>query len=183
MSMIQTATATALSARSAEAALVAAIHGAADALDGIGRDPLVESLSRLTEAAANAQARLRAGRMRAASLLFEAIGGFEEFEQELAPVVEPVVVAELPAPAPLVEPEPVVVQVTEAPAPVADEVVTATAANGPVEAEGDEPVPTGAENYPSFAGAPMTAEEHAAETACGSAQPPTKGRGRGRKGK
>jgi hypothetical protein len=77
--MNQTINATVNAAKSAEVVLVDAIHGAADALDQIARDPVANALARLRDAAADAQARLDAGRMLARSALLEALAGFEGF--------------------------------------------------------------------------------------------------------
>lgn len=186
--MLQTINQTTISAKNAEAALINAIDNATTALDGIARDPLAESLARLAEAAEAAQARLLAGRMRANALLMSALLGFQAFEAELSPVEEEAVievppVAELPAPVVTVAPEP-------EPAP-ADEVVTATAANPPVEvgqsvaplspdwnAEDDHPVPNVGDDYPRTDWSDPHASEAAEEPT-----PPASKKGRGRKGK
>lgn len=153
--MNQTINATVNAAKSAEVVLVDAIHGAADALDQIARDPVANALARLRDAAADAQARLDAGRMLARSALLEALAGFEGFTQDVtAPVVEePAPLASLPAPAvevpipavpdtaaigEVADPAPVV-PATVNPLTVApSEVVVTTAAN----AGASDPAPT-----------------------------------------
>jgi hypothetical protein len=106
-------------AKSAESTLVEAIHGAADALDMIGRDPLSEALTRLRESAEAAKSRLQAGRMLASGILADALAGFVTFEGEMgAEEVLEVPTIALP-PVEVVEPA---------------EQVTATAANAVAEA-------------------------------------------------
>ncbi len=125
---------TVAAARSAQAGLVAAVHRAADALDEVGRGPLVEALGRLAESAAGAQQRLQAGRAAAADILLGALAAFGGFEAEVgesapaaalpapvAPEPEPTPEASEPAP----EPEEEAPEVEPAPAPAPAKKATA----------------------------------------------------------
>lgn len=132
-------------ARSAQAGLVAAVHRAADALDEVGRDPLVEALGRLAESAAGAQQRLQAGRAAAADILLGALAAFGGFEAEVgesAPAAAlPAPVVPEPTPEPTPEPEPA--PEPEEEAPEAEETKSAPAPAKKATANGRKPEPAG----------------------------------------
>lgn len=132
-------------ARSAQAGLVAAVHRAADALDGVGRDPLAEALGRLAESAAGAQARLQAGRAAAADILLGALAAFGGFEAEVnAPAQAaalPAPVVPEPTPEPTPEPEPA--PEPEEEAPEAEETKSAQGPAKKASSNGRKPEPAG----------------------------------------